>query len=546
MEFLSWLISLEVKVVTWKKNSYGLFDQHSSPKDRSEETVIITQDAFLLLDSEQSEHCFLTKCNPNPFTHRRKKIQISSISPFESSGWTVNSIPKNKKQQFNLWTLHEDKVISKATPLIEGDTIRFGRQVVHIRKIFVRGTEQNEQSAVVAMHFQNEVSFQSNGNNESAKCRICLSGESAECPFARGVCKCQESLSIHVDCLLMWTAKRAEKKTRNGVLIYKASNIQCEICKAKYPSTINYKGKEVPTLTVTPPEGISYLWLDLFDLENGKLNSIAIVQLKDNFIDEQIISVGRNIESDLYFKDGSVSRDHAHFLWNLGKLLLFDNSSKFGTLKLVPGKLPVSELTNKKLVMDKFMITIHFSTTRNLATLKKGGVTPKIDPFLTTPKFLEPAPIPESPPSSPEDSTLIKPESDVHGEVVDRPQLLAEEQAELPSRFVIPPLPTVIQLPEERPQALMINQPIPIAHSEIQETNRIEQITNQKETRRDNQQNTQLNSQQINQTNIQQNNHLNAIRESRRENPLSASFLDESSNQLFGFNRPQQHIIYQF
>ena len=476
----------------------------------------------------------MTRCSPNPFTHHRKKIQICSISPFESRGWTVNSIPKNRKQQFNLWVLHEDKVISKATPLREGDTIRFGRQVVHIRKIFVKGTEQNEKSAVVAMHFQNEVSFQSNGNNETAKCRICLSGESAECPFARGVCKCQESLSIHVDCLLMWTAKRAEKKTRNGVLIYKANNIQCEICKAKYPSVINYKGKEVPTLTVTPPEGVSYLWLDLFDLENGKLNSIAIVELKDNFIAEQVISVGRNIDSDLYFKDGSVSREHAHFLWHLGKLLLFDNSSKFGTLKLVPGKLPVSELTNKKLVMDKFMITVHFSTTKNLATLKKGGLTPKIDPFLTVPKFLEPAPIPESPPSSPEDSMLVKPESDVQGVVAERPPLLAEEQAEFPSRSVIPPLPTVLQLPEERPQALMIDQPIPTVHSEMQGT------------KRDNQQNTQQNSQQISQTNTQLNNHLDAVRESQRENPLSASFLDESSNQLFGLNRPHQHVIYQF
>ena len=51
-----------------------------------------------------------------------------------------------------------------------------------------------------------------------------------------------------------------------------------------------------------------------------------------------MISFGRNNKNDIIFNDISVSRVHSYLHWINNEIYLYDNNSKFGTLKLVKNK----------------------------------------------------------------------------------------------------------------------------------------------------------------------------------------------------------------
>ena len=448
--FMGIVIRIDIRLFTWRKKSFGLYDQLCATEERTETRIFLTQDGFLLLDPDRSQNFLAKRYQLNPYTNKLRKLEIRAIQPSSPAGWVVEPQVNKKLQQFNLWMIHEEKKETRNWPLKEGQIFRFGRQVIEVRKIFVKGVSPEESPPEYMKALGSaEVSYHSIGGADEAKCRICLEGESEEQPFTRGICRCHDSLSIHTRCLLLWTAKRLEKKTKNGISFYRTANVNCEICRARYPSKISYRGKEVPIINIVNPTNTSFFILNLMDLEKDEVNCVAVISLSEG-PNDQTFTVGRDEHNDIFLKDASVSREHSTFLWSKKELFLIDNLSKFGTLQLIEGRTSIDRLSGKKLVMDKFLFTMRFTAVRSLESVRFGSFPSKVDPFSQDPRLLESIPIPPSPPSSRDISIHDKPDEPVrspqHRSSLDR-QVPPE-----PSPFIT--LPTVQTLPDS-PQLLL-------------------------------------------------------------------------------------------
>lgn len=436
-------ISLDVQVSIWKKKSFGLYDLQCLPADRKDIRIFVTQEGMLLLEPDTSEYFFVKNYANNKFTRKLRKIELRIEQPFSPDGWHISSNSKNKLQHFNIWTVHEDKKTLKGFPLKSGQIFRFGRQVVEVHKIFLLGKsfEDDTPQNIIGGYDGAQNNDESLKNGNDVKCRICLDDESSDRPFAHNICKCQDSLSIHIDCLLHWTTKRAEKTSKNGVIFYKTSDISCEICKTPYPSKLPFRGKEVPILNIPRPKDTSYLWLHLYDLSKHQINSIAIIELKDSFVSEQVITVGRSDKNNLFLRDSSISRSHASFVWTKNELYLFDNGSKFGTLQSVPQRASVAQLSDKKIVIDKFMLRLKHIFVKNLNNVILGGEPVRTDPVSFDKRLFEQSLTPieaESPEESPSASIIRANEEEAAAEA--REERRDVIQADQPSPRPLTPI----------------------------------------------------------------------------------------------------------
>lgn len=462
VEFMGIFIRIDIRLFTWKKKSFGLYDQQCTSEERTENRIFLTQDGFLLLDPDRSQSFLTKEYQLNPFTKKLRKLEIKAIQPSSPAGWVVECQANKKLQQFNLWMIHEEKKETRNWPLKEGQIFRLGRQVIEVRKIFIKGVSPEESIPEYMKAFGSaEVSSHSIGGADEIKCRICLEGESDVRPFARGICRCQDSLSIHIKCLLLWTAKRLEKKTKNGVSFYLTSNVNCEICKTRYPSKISYRGKQIPIINIVNPTNTSFFILDLMDLEKDEVNCVAVISLSEG-PNDQTFTIGRNENNDIFLKDASVSRSNSTFLWSKRKLFLFDNHSKFGTLQLIEGRASIDKLSGKKLVMDKFLFTMRLTAVRSLKSVRFGSFPSQVDPFSQDPRLLESIPIPPSPPSSGDISIQDKPDEPVRPP----PHRSSLDRQIPPEPFTFITIPTVQILPDS-PQLLLLQAPHPPGAVEV-------------------------------------------------------------------------------
>lgn len=112
--------------------------------------------------------------------------------------------------------------------------------------------------------------------------------------------------------------------------VFLFKEIECEICKSKFPDLINHNGKHYSLLDFSD-EYKNYFTIETLTLdeENNKFLYLITLDKKSE------IKVGRGILSDILLSDISVSRVHCLFYIEGKNIYLKDNNSKFGTLVLV-------------------------------------------------------------------------------------------------------------------------------------------------------------------------------------------------------------------
>ncbi len=74
---------------------------------------------------------------------------------------------------------------------------------------------------------------------------------------------------------------------------------------------------------------------------------------------KEFYKIGRDIKKELVLENCSISRNHAEIQWKNNKFFIFDNNSKFGTVKLVRN-LSISRLQGRFLLIDKFKLSLHY------------------------------------------------------------------------------------------------------------------------------------------------------------------------------------------
>ena len=168
---------------------------------------------------------------------------------------------------------------------------------------------------------------------KNSTCRICyMEEEDPENPLIQP-CICSGSMKyIHLLCLKHWISTRSCEqidKTDN-CCVYIIKEVECELCKTKFPDIINYEGKLYPLLDFSN-EFKDYLTLESLTLDKHKNKFIYVVSL----LNSTKLKVGRGHKSDILLSDISVTRIHCYMVVEKQKVFLEDNNSKFGTLILV-------------------------------------------------------------------------------------------------------------------------------------------------------------------------------------------------------------------
>ena len=164
-------------------------------------------------------------------------------------------------------------------------------------------------------------------------CRICYCEEDNEDNPLVQPCMCCGSVKyIHLKCLKQWINTRniVQIENNNKCKIYLKKQVDCELCKMKFPDYVRHKGKLYEIIEFNN-EFQNYLVLESLNYDKHNNKYIYIISLdKINKL-----QIGRGSNSDIILNDMSVSRAHCFFVIENGSIFLEDNDSKFGSLVLM-------------------------------------------------------------------------------------------------------------------------------------------------------------------------------------------------------------------
>ena len=138
---------------------------------------------------------------------------------------------------------------------------------------------------------------------------------------------------IHYKCLKCWLEKNYYKLEYKIGLIrrYRYKEPECELCKAKFPEIIHYKGKDYSFFDANG-EFNDYAVFENIPNDDNNHKIIYIFSLDKK---NQILKLGRAMDNHLIIQDNSISRNHCGLLVLNNKLYIEDMNSKFGTLIFV-------------------------------------------------------------------------------------------------------------------------------------------------------------------------------------------------------------------
>ena len=106
--------------------------------------------------------------------------------------------------------------------------------------------------------------------------------------------------------------------------------IECKICKSKFPDFVIHKRKLFEILDFKS-EFDNYLTLESLTIDKNNNRCIYVLNIDNNIK----LKIGRGHESNLTLNDITVSRLHCILTIENKNIYLEDNFSKFGTLILV-------------------------------------------------------------------------------------------------------------------------------------------------------------------------------------------------------------------
>ncbi len=401
---------------SWNKETSGLFNTHSTEDEVKIQHIFLTESRYFLCQPLHGKTYFTKDFVKNAFTSDLRTIKLHFSTPGDPENY-MESV--NDKLIFSqgIWQLLEEKITDLGIQLEANDVVRVGRQILKISKIFVYSegstansrvqssiyTAYNQQNAVNS-HFQgtndignnilqtqnnsinrgNEImdSARSINNNSRSSnimmCRICLEPESKFNPFENALCACSARMPAHVNCLISWLNRKCESTKYKNMTYFDMSQLFCDICHTKYPSSISVNGEVRSIVNVQAPDKKSYVTIDVYELTRDVIKGILLMEFLTK--DTTKITLGRYEGSDIVFKDISISRNHALITWKNNKLYINDEKSKFGTLKKIQGRLSFNDCVNKRFVVDKFIFCFHVMNSKKLCQCFKRKMS-----FVTNP-----------------------------------------------------------------------------------------------------------------------------------------------------------------
>lgn len=332
---------VEVKAVTWNKDSHGLFDYENSYYDMKK--FVIGENAMLARanneivcvgEAEEIDAVNREAMEPllsiakNPRHEGRYLLDIESQStPAREAAYLIVRSLKCK-----------DGRTQRGYSLSPGDVMKLGRVEYRVAEMqigndasSVRGTSLGTQLPVDTLFDANNQARPSTDSDHV--CKYCLMDKVNDIELDNLMlypCKCSgSSAGVHYGCLRNWVQYKIVAKQGNSVSNYHWKKLECEICLEPLPRRIQFGDGIFELINIDKPQ-TPHIILEKMS-EDAKSTSFVLIVPEAG----QVIKMGRGHQCDFRISDISVSRIHAHLKFEDGKFLIYDNDSKFGTLVLL-------------------------------------------------------------------------------------------------------------------------------------------------------------------------------------------------------------------
>lgn len=338
----------------------------------------------------------------NEFTASLRKLLVHMATDREPGNYIECIEPGNMYNQ-GLWRIVENAETDFSDPVREKERVRIGRQIIRVAKIFPSksqpalgqsqlrmgqsqgslgqsrgaptppqttslkyinfGAQQQSNRNVSDLLSARQIGGQSVGdsgkNLDIPVCRICFERESDSKPFTPELCKCK-NMPVHVHCLRIWMSNKIQQTNFKNMCYYDITQLSCEVCHEHINPMITVKGEEVFLVSINILSQNDTVVFEVFELSRDKIKGILVVDFSVPGEKNEVI-LGRSEDCDILFKDVSISRKHAKFVWRNGQLFVFNIESKFGTVRRVEGRYPIAECKDKRFVIDKFLVAFHMT-----------------------------------------------------------------------------------------------------------------------------------------------------------------------------------------
>jgi translation elongation factor P/translation initiation factor 5A len=399
---------VEIKTVTWTKDSHGLFDYESKSVNFTKNKVESSSKLFKegnevairtyketefaqAISSEGKAMDYLFSVTNDDENNNSFSLKIDQNQTTEEA--------MNKDLFLIARSLKHEDGTQKGYGLELGDIIRLGRieyRVIEfqthdskISSLLSSSSEKKSLPFTLAVKDCNSVS------NTKKQCRICLMDETDSDDILVSPCSCKgTSEYVHIKCLQDWISSKGKKKVNPNTTCFYWKKLNCEVCKVSHPDLVEIEGQKLELVPISRPEN-PYILVERVFYDKSKTggdNSKTMILLSLTGEDQQI-KLGRGHECDLRENDISVSRLHAFIKYQDGQFVVFDNNSKFGTLVLL----------RKDFKIEKKKIALQIGRTVITFSLKQSSVNNV--PVFKDPTLMEKLTKRNSPTFSPENKS---------------------------------------------------------------------------------------------------------------------------------------------
>jgi FHA domain/RING-variant domain len=318
---------LQIKCITWNRESHGLFDYDTSQLTKT--TLKVQNSGYLI--------------------GKGNEISFFPEYPLSASGLLLKIY--SSENEFIIWPSKQERIglvvkkmkskKNRGCLLSLGDVFKIGRIKMKIIKLSMPEIEKDDSGD----EFEGS-------NSGDVTCRICFRTHTNLIDPLLSICKCSGSMSLtHFKCLQRWFMSKALVKSNLNSATYSWKNIDCEICKESFPLTFKHDMKAYNILNVPLPDS-DYIILE--DSRKEKYKYIVHVLKAAN----TPLLIGRSTDTDLKINDISVSRTHATINFYKNQFYLKDCKSKFGTILTIKKPLIISKDSESTIQINRNVITL--------------------------------------------------------------------------------------------------------------------------------------------------------------------------------------------
>ena len=249
-----------------------------------------------------------------------------------------------------LWTVIRKSQKPEGYKLVEGDVIRIGRSVFRVKKLSTNNQSRAvyPESSPSPSIFLQDPSF----DLESLLCRLCSQGFLSSSDPLISPCHCTDQLT-HLSCMREFIRTRLEIRANGSSCAYFWRDMECEVCKSVFQTSVSIGEEEFDLLNVVTPAG-PHIVLEDLRTAGQVAKGVHVVGMSD----EQRCRFGRAQACEVVLSDVSVARFHASIRLSKGAYYLEDLDSKFGTAVLLRNQLLLQAGGAVTMQSDAVVVTI--------------------------------------------------------------------------------------------------------------------------------------------------------------------------------------------